>query len=70
MKPRQAAWHVERASRSLVLAAAALDVPTPENKATALMHAGIALLHLANSDPKGEARDLAVRLIAQGQAAL
>lgn len=44
-------------------AIAALSLPTPDNKAAALIACGIAMMRIADSDPNRDALDIAVRAI-------
>lgn len=55
--------HADRALRHLVQAAACMDFPTKENKAQAMLLAGMAIIEVARSDASGEAHDLALELV-------
>jgi hypothetical protein len=52
-----------RAVAALIRAAEALLVPTAPGKATALLYAAQAMVHIAESDPHAAALDLAIREI-------
>ncbi len=52
-----------KALASIVRAAEALLEPTPRGKAAALVHLGLALVHIAASDPERRAHDLAIATV-------
>lgn len=54
---------VDEAIRCLIRATEALLMPTVERKAEAIVWMGIALVHVANSDPDEKARALAENVI-------
>jgi hypothetical protein len=53
-------WSEDQAMRCFLRAAAALDSLDADRKASALILGGMAMLHLAASDPEGAARDRAI----------
>ena len=53
-------WSEEQAMRCFLRAAAALDSLDADRKVSALLLGGMAMLHLAASDPEGAARDRAI----------
>ncbi len=66
ISPAEEASEIDRAIKNLIAAAAALAVvfddsklPSKEERAAALLHIGIAINAIQNSDPAGEASRLA-----------
>jgi hypothetical protein len=57
------AWCEARAARHLIQAQASLLLPTPENKANAMLFISLALLRLAESDPQQSALAHAERIM-------
>ncbi len=55
--------HDERAVRCLVSASEALLVPTPDRRAAALLWCARAMLHIAEADRSGAAREQAEKVV-------